>query len=185
MTCPRLACGVLAMCLMVARVAPAAPHDGDAKSEGVASALAIGGTLAGVAAAAAAVHAPDHASPLAFVAGGLLVFGPSFGRWYTGEVWSTGLTLRLTVGAVALVGAAPLLNQMNHDADPGSEYVVFLGLVAAVGAVVTTSVALDIGGTPDAVRAYNRAHQGRMTIGPIALRAGGALRPGLAVTGAF
>ncbi len=174
------------MYLMVARVAPAAPNEGDTRSESFAGALAIGGTLAGVAAGAAALQYPDHATALAFVAGGLLVFGPSFGRWYAGEAWSTGLTVRLTVGAIALVGAAPLMTQMNHDADPGGEYVAFLGLVAAVGAVFTTGVALDIGGTTEAVRAYNRAHQaGHMTIGPVALRAGGALRPGLALRGTF
>lgn len=114
------------------------------------------------------------------------MFAPSFGRWYAGDVWSTGLTLRLAVGGAAALAGPSLWTAMNHDADPGGEYVLFLGLVAAAGAITAVGAAMDIHDTPEVVRDANRAHRAHhLTVAPTVIHAAGAARPGLVVAGSF
>ncbi len=177
----RIAIGI---CALLAWPVPGHADDND-KSEATATALAIGGSLAGpglmltgfVVAPQdsegqgnAAARVPFEVAGMAFV-----LFGPSLGSWYAHEGLSTGLEVRL--GGVAVIGLGIATNT-------GSGNVASKGLIAAGAGALLAGTVLDIVEAHRAAREYNEAHR-PVAITPTVLVDRSGPLPGLAVGGRF
>jgi hypothetical protein len=181
------------------RAQPAAPasvdEDDGPKSQGVAVALTIGGSLVGPALVTSAiVDGADAGSPLhahfdaLMIAGGAsIVLGPSLGNWYAGKGWSKGLGWRVAGMAVGAVGVSMISSGFAIFGDGNSGEVIgggVLGLVA-IG-MVAGGTASELVSAPRAAADYNRRHRGAtMSLAPIVSHANGAQQTGLAVVGSF
>ncbi|MBA2539014.1 MAG: hypothetical protein H0V17_05215 [Deltaproteobacteria bacterium] len=102
-----------------------------------------------------------------------LVFGPSAGHWYTGKIWTTGLTLRLA-GAGVIGGL--VVHEQFAPLDIGT---LIVGGLAAV-ALWETGVIWDAVTLPSAVGRYNRERV-RFAMVPFATERS----TGLAIAGSF
>jgi len=102
-----------------------------------------------------------------------LVFGPSAGHWYVGQVVTPGLVMRLGAagGVVAVAVAYP------HDEGP-----LIVGLMGAV-ALWETGVIWDAVTLPRAVRRYNKRHE--LQIAPLVSSASQGPVTGFAIGGEF
>ncbi|HEY1551004.1 MAG TPA: hypothetical protein VGG28_24415 [Kofleriaceae bacterium] len=156
----------------------AAAADPAPKRRTLAAALSLIGSVAPyalLAPAASSEHPSTTADGLAWTAGAMLIALPSAGHWYAGEVWSTGLGIRL-VGAAA-IGA--VLWQRHHDDERCNSECGF-GVpgaleLAGAGVIVLVGQAIDIGTAGPAVDRWNRAHVDVMpTVMPMGDRGYGA-----------
>jgi len=159
--------------------------DGDTKSEGVALALSLGGTVASYGLIYwAGEHFDDDNYGGLVMAGSLgATFAPSFGHWYAGKFWTRGLGLRAAASGTALVAAmwalseCPILASEDECNETDGPAVLMVG---AIGLWVYGTID-DIVTAPGRVRAYNKEHAGIVAITPMLRRDGG----GLALTGRF
>jgi len=184
-----LAGSVLGVGVLAAGSAHAEPPESDLKSPVIATALSLGGTVAGVGLIVTAIRFEgalhDEVVPMLVSGCGALLLGPSLGHWYAHHGWSTGLTLRL-VGAATTAFAAMLLVQGLYHPGTGASDDVDLGLGAAGGMMFAAGTMLDIAEARGAVRVYNREHAVRqISITPTVAPADGAQRIGLAIVGQF
>jgi len=173
---------------------PAEPsHDDAPKSAGVATALAIGGTLIGPALVATALaegdryDSPLHAAftPMMAIGGVSMVLGPSLGNWYAGKAGSTGLALRLGGAATSAIGVAMMANGFGlFGGGNDNEFGAGLMIGAAGLGMVATGAVLDIISAPSAAADHNRRHTS-LALAPIVSHAAGAKQTGLAVVGSF
>lgn len=175
---------------------PAEPHASDdaPKSEGIATALAIGGTLIGPALVATALtqadryDSPLHAefAPMMAIGAASMVLGPSLGNWYAGKVGSTGLSLRLGGAATAAVGVAMMADGFALFGSGNETEFAAGGLIGLAGlGMVATGAVLDIISAPSAAADYNRRHGAHLALAPIVSHAAGAKQTGLALVGSF
>jgi hypothetical protein len=179
--CPALAraavpagnCTDLATCLQ----APPRPP----RSPGVALALSLGTSLAGVAALAVAGQAdridPGSQPGWLAIGVGLLAVGPTTGHLYANHPLNTGLAIRLASGAVGALGAGLFVDGGGRDG--GGESLGGAALVVAGAFGYAAAMFYEIGDAPAAADRYNRRR--RATLAPIA----GGSQLGLALAGAF
>ena len=151
----------LIVAVAIVAFAHVAAADPALKSRRLAAALSLAGSLAPYALfapMASSEHPSAMANDVAWTAGAMLIALPSAGHWYAGEVWSTGLGIRL-VGAAAL-GA--VLWQKHRDDERCNNTCGFAvpGALelAAAGAIVLVGQAIDIGTAGPAVDRWNHAH---------------------------
>jgi hypothetical protein len=176
--------------------APAASEDDGSKSESLAVALAVGGSLVGPVLIATALHDADRynsplhgaVEPMLIAGGAAIVFGPSIGNWYAGKGVSRGLVLRIggaaltALGAAVIISSADFFNSQGSSSDQSGG--LLLGVVGA-GMVLGGTVS-DILSAPRAAADDNRRRRGaRLSVAPLVSHAGGAHQAGLAVVGAF
>jgi hypothetical protein len=147
------------------------------KSERTATAATVAGTLAPIAMMVAASQVDDAAAgPLALAGAAGLVLAPSAGHWYSGEIMTRGLVLRLAgvmVATSALImafdddcllycpGAAP--RPIISHSDPEGDNGMMAGLALVGAGLFVAGVVHDIATADDAAREYNRTHTRRLT----------------------
>lgn len=160
---------------------------GETKSESVALALSLGGTIGSYAlmyfAADAAANEDGDKYEALGTAGALgAVFAPSFGHWYAGKFGTRGLALRgaaLGVGLTAMVWAfseCPLFASEDECHDSGGPAILAVGALGLwIGGTID-----DIATAPGRVRAHNRRVSG-LAIVPVVKSDGGSV----ALTGQF
>ena len=154
---------------------------GSLKSENTALALSLGGTL-GTLALWGIGGASENGAMLTAGSIGIWV-APSFGHWYAGEGWTTGLKWRVGgAGAAAFGMMWVAVDCMNSDCidtvHPGVALAIGGG-VAFVGGVVH-----DIATTKRAAREHNARAMGRVQ--DVTLRPTfGSGRTGFALSGRF
>lgn len=149
--------------------------------------LSLGITLAGYGMTTAydPITRPGKARKIIYDTGLVVsAIGPTTGHIYAGQIWSTGLGLRLLGGGFLLIGAA----DVKHPAYSDEIDIDGVGLVAfAAGALLYLGGSIwEISTAGSATSAYNRAHDTRaigLSLTPIRGRAGDA--PGLALVGGF
>jgi hypothetical protein len=140
--------------VLLANVAAAEPRPSP-KSRKLAAALSLAGSVAPYvlfAPAAGSEHPSRAATDLAWMGGAMLVVMPSAGHWYAGEVWSTGLAVR--IAGAAMIGAS--LWEIHRD--HGSPSPLDAVPIAAGGLLVLVGQAVDVGTSEPAVDRWNRAH---------------------------
>ena len=139
--------------------APVEGASGSYKSPGTALALSLGGTVASLGLVAAAGASEN--STLSTVGSIGFWVAPSFGHWYVGKGWTTGLKYRLAGAGAATLGlmwfAVDCIPGCNNDFHPAL-FVAIGGGVSFVGGMVH-----DIATAPGAARAHNaRIDAGRI-----------------------
>ncbi|HUH04402.1 MAG TPA: hypothetical protein VML75_20545 [Kofleriaceae bacterium] len=153
-------------CLAFARPAQAQADD---KSPWIATGLAVGVTVGGVAVGAVAESLDDDASsPATRVAQGVayagLVAGPSAGHWYAGE---HGHALRWTgvraAGLTALVGGIVLVDRY----DDGAPFTSGLALMFVGGGAYAVGLYWDLFDAHRAARRSNRRAASRVAVAPM------------------
>ena len=160
--------------------------DLDQKSEPMAVALSAGVPLAGLALGATAYEL--RSTPLALVALGAVVLGPSSGRWYAHDADYGHLVAR-SIGATSIIaGAAAIGWDTSCDLHCGSlggvPVAVFgLGLVAQGAALVLGSAIHDVIATDRVVDRWNHDHA--IQLAPIASSASGHRTTGVVLEGRF
>lgn len=155
------------------------------KSPGTALILSLGGTVA-----AFAIGGVANENALLGTASGLGVWlAPSFGHWYAGDGWTTGLTYRMAGGAAMAAGAIWVLSEcsLGHDNNGGDDcgepgFALIIGGAAAfVGGMV-----YDIATAPGAARRHNERQRQRVMQYQYAVTPTiGGDRVGLAIGGRF
>jgi MFS family permease len=132
------------------------------KSPGVALALSLGGTVGCVALGGLADTTGNDG--LATAGGLCLWVAPSFGHWYAGTWWTTGMTLRTAALGGLVVGAALLFDECVNDevgCDEGISTAVLLGAAFTfIGGIV-----YDVATAPGAARKHNRRLRERAAYG--------------------
>jgi hypothetical protein len=108
-------------------------------------------------------------------------FGPSFGHWYTGRVFTRGLGLRAAGAGTAFVGAMWAFSECgileeNCENSGGPAVVAIAGLGLWIWGTVD-----DITSASGAVRAYNRGLVSDVAVVPMIRGDGGSV----ALTGRF
>ena len=157
---------------------PSAPY----ASPGVALALSLGTTLAGVALFAVA-DANPQAAPFSLAGMLAVTLGPTTGHIYAGRTWNPGLKLRLGGLGAAVAGAALALAACPpFSGSCDSEGAAVLGGLTFIGGGITYGVGTiyEIATAADSARAANRARTRQLAVGPVLGQA-----PGLAVAGTF
>ncbi len=159
---------------------PAEAARGSRKDPNMALALSLGGTLGSIALVSLGDATENETLGTAGALGVWLA--PSFGHWYAGQGWTTGLKWRLAGAGAATAGVmwfvVDCLPGCNDSAHPGLLLAIGGG-VAFVGGVVN-----DIATAPRAAREHNARLEGRVrdvTVRPTF----GSGRAGLAVGGRF
>ena len=159
------------------------------KSENVATNASIAGTFAPIAMLVAASQVNDDktSDALALAGAAGLLLAPSAGHWYSGQLMTRGLGLRLggvavTSGAILLAmgdSCVPLCDGQTSDLDGDDSMLVVIGLAGA--GLFAAGVIHDIVTADDAARDYNNEQARRVTIAPTA----GRDQMGVAVIGSF
>jgi hypothetical protein len=161
---------------------PAEMASGSYKSESTALALSLGGTIGSF--ALMGIGGAAENGGLSTIGSLGLWVAPSFGHWYAGDGWTTGLRWRLAGAGAATIGimwvAVDCIGSDCGESDfhPGLMLAVGGG-VAFVGGMIH-----DIATAPRAARAHNARLEGRVqdvTVRP----AFGNDRLGLSVSGRF
>jgi hypothetical protein len=164
---------VLVALVLVVGIAPAAaqpaltpvsepevpPTSGSLKSENTALALSLGGTL-GTIALWGIGGASENGAMLTAGSIGIWV-APSFGHWYAGEGWTTGLKWRIGGAGAAVFGVMwtaidCMSSDCNDTAHPGM-FLAIGGGVAFVGGIV-----YDVATAKRAAREHNARITGRV-----------------------
>lgn len=146
--------------------------EGAQLSESTALSLSLGGTLGSwgllIGAPFVSYFGHEDAGTVMSTAGGLgVLFAPSFGRWYAGEIFTRGLGLRLGGAALTIVGVGMTLAEapigFGHDDTPEDDSKTGgLGpvvLMAGLGMFAWGTVE-DIAKAPGAARRTNRERAG-------------------------
>lgn len=190
----RLASITAALVLVVSARAALA-DDGAAsdapKSEYVATALSVVGSLAGPALliGGISIGVRDCAScgtvgDGVFAAGvAATVVAPSAGSIYAGKLGTRGMAMR-GAGVGMIAGAVTLAESSCTDGsacEPGAQ----LALAVVGAALVVGGSAYDIYDAHDNARAYNERHRVSATLAPMVARTPDGTRSGLAVVGTF
>jgi hypothetical protein len=123
------------------------------KSPGLALGLSLGGTALSIALTAADDDSDSGAS-LGAIGGIGLWVAPSFGHWYSGKMWTPGLTARLAGTGAAVIGALMLVTCIDSDGDCDSEGPGIVLLLGGAGAIVGGGI-YDIATAPEEARKYN------------------------------
>lgn len=133
------------------------------KSPGTALILSLGGTVASFAIAASGTEN----ALLGTTAGLGMWLAPSFGHWYVGDGWTTGLTYRMAGGAAVAAGAIWVVSQcVSHDGGGGSGDDCGTGgfaLMIGGGAAFFGGMIYDIATAPGAARRHNERQRQRAT----------------------
>ncbi len=166
---------------------PAVSDDGP-KSEGGATALAIGGSLLGPALITAAFlndqdGAPAHGAVVPMMVAGcaFTLLGPSLGNWYAGKPLSTGLEVRLLGVAGTGLGLSMFVAGL-FESGPTALIGAGIGL-AGLGTVALGTV-LDVIDASSSARDYNRNHH-HLAIAPMISRTPTGQQTGLSLGGVF
>jgi hypothetical protein len=166
---------------------PARVPVGEPSSEDLALTLSLGGTVASwglLFGSGYLAGRSENAAGVLGLAGGFgIVFAPSFGHWYTGEIFTRGMGLRLAGGAAVMVGFAVALSQSglfteDESSNTGEPMAGPLIALAGVGLFVAGTVD-DIVTAPRRVRRQNRERG--FALAPIAI----PRATGLALSGRF
>ena len=144
----------VAFALAIALLTATARADSPERSPGIALGLSAGTTVAGALLTLSALDGWEGKKGLVGLGSALVVLGPTLGNIYAGDVWNTGLKLRVaSVGAalvgVGVVGAADCF--MSNCASTG---IATIGGAVVVASVVTFGVGtvLEIRNAPLAAR---------------------------------
>jgi hypothetical protein len=139
---------VIIVLLALSSIAHAEPQP-ERKSRGIALALAAAGTIVpGVVIGAGF----DQKNTMMILGGtGTLMLSPSLGHWYAGEVFTTGMGVRIVGGGLALLSAAYL-----STGDSGSNFLGFT-LIGGVS-LLATGTLMDVIAAPRAVDDWNAEH---------------------------
>lgn len=167
---------------------PESAATGDTKSENVALALSLGGTLASYGLFYLAVEREDDGNSdaypaLAMTASFGATFAPGFGHWYAGKFWTRGLGARLAASGVSLIALTWALSEcplFSDEEDCGDTTGAGVLMVGAIGLWVYGTVD-DIVTAPGRVRDYNKRHATPIAITPILRHDGG----GIGLSGTF
>jgi hypothetical protein len=166
--------------------APPPPASGPVageKSPGTALLLSLGGTVASLALMGVAEGAQNDGIG---AVGGIGVWvAPSFGHWYSGKLWTDGLTLRFAGAGAIIVGAVLLIGDcINDEVGCDDETPAFVLIVGGAGAFVAGGI-YDIATAPGAAHRHNERLRARASYGwavaPMVTRD----RAGLVVGGSF
>lgn len=159
---------------------PAVAARGSRKDPNMALALSLGGTLGSLALISLGDATENETLGTAGALG--IWLAPSFGHWYAGQGWTTGLKWRLAGTAAATAGIMWFAVECIPGCDDGAHPGLLLAIgggVAFVGGVVN-----DIATAPRAAREHNARIEGWLrdvTVRPTF----GSGRAGLAVGGRF
>jgi len=123
------------------------------KSESTALALSLGGTIASI--GLMAIGESQNNDDLGAIGGIGVWVAPSFGHWYSGKLWTNGMTLRLAGAGAVVVGAVMLIGCIDSEnsCEDGPAVVLFVG---GAGAFVAGGV-YDIVTAPRSAREHNES----------------------------
>jgi hypothetical protein len=146
---------------------PPPPVELEEKSPGMALALSLGGTIGTIALASLGGDDGDGNPALGTIGALGLWVAPSFGHWYAGDGWTTGLSYRLGGTGAILVGAIWAASSCNDGVDDGTSrdddcedpglIVAGGGAIAFVGGII-----YDIATAPRAARQHNERQRARL-----------------------
>ncbi|HEY8142698.1 MAG TPA: hypothetical protein VIG06_08505 [Kofleriaceae bacterium] len=186
---------VLAAALFLLSLAPRGAHadalsrpDESRKSPAIALAWSAGLTAAGGAIVLGGFATDEDAWGL-LLGAPILFFGPAFGRGYAHGNIVPGLLIRGATGLVALHLINENILQCTDECAPGEDPTRLEGepkaVVYTLAGIFLASAAYDIVRAPLDAREFNRTHA--ITVAPTVMPAGqgGALAPGVAVSGQF
>lgn len=168
------------------RLAAAQDHpEPGPKSGRVATSLAIGTTLAGV--ALMAIGGDSDSEPLAFVGAGLTTIGPSAGHIYAGEGAHAATSSLIRAGAIGIAGIGVGMSfcifdceDVDIDQRRAGTMIAFVGVGLFAAATIYDVV--------DAHQAADRANRraADLAASPAIIRSpDGARAPGMVLTGRF
>lgn len=164
--------------------APAPAPVGEAASEDLALTLSLGGTIASWAALIGSAYLEDRSSSgegaLGLVGGLGILFAPSFGHWYAGDIFTRGLGLRLGGGGLFVAGAVAAVGDAFADESSGSQSSGMGPLLLVVGAGLFVAGTID-----DIVTAPGKARRRNVERGFALAPIAAPHTSGLALAGRF
>jgi hypothetical protein len=164
------------------------------KSEGTATALAVGGTLGGFALAALALKSDGDTPTLGWAAAAGLLVGPSLGHIYTGDaLHAVGTTVLRAGGGLSMLLGVFILTMSedcfdddlgscgDDDDDDKGQAMLWIGAAAYLGAT-----AYDIIDASYSARRANERHARSVMLAPsLVSTTGGGSAPALSLIGRF
>jgi hypothetical protein len=151
---------------LIVLLAAATAHAGaeQDKSEDLATAMSLAGSIAGPALIVESFYCCDgyqnpnanYEKPMLAAGVGLMVLGPSAGEWYAGKTITRGLKWRIGGGLLAAAGSAMVIGSIFESGNPPG---VLIGGALALGGggAFVVGTGLDFADAHVAVREYNES----------------------------